>query len=100
MTVLVVEDNPAVLRSNTKLFEQRWFDVLPAVNSMEAFDRLRGSVLIHAIFCDIDMLTLNGTGFFEQLEEILPGLGPTRPVPCRRVNYGFRESLISNGAHS
>jgi chemosensory pili system protein ChpA (sensor histidine kinase/response regulator) len=72
MTVLVVEDDPAVLRGHTKLLEQGGFDVLPAVNGMEAFDRLRGSVPIHAILCDVDMPTLNGTGFFEQLEEILP----------------------------
>ncbi len=72
MTVLVVEDDPAVLRSHTKLLEQGGFDVLRAVNGMEAFDRLRGSVAIHAILCDVDMPTLNGTGFFEQLEEILP----------------------------
>ena len=39
MTVLVVEDDPAVLRSHTKLLEQGGFDVLPAVNGMEAFDR-------------------------------------------------------------
>ncbi len=72
MTVLVVEDDPAVLRSHTKLLERGGFDVLPAVNGMEAFDRLRGSAPIHAILCDVDMPTLNGTGFFEQLEEILP----------------------------
>jgi FixJ family two-component response regulator len=39
---------------------------------MEAFDQLRGSVPIRAILCDVDMPMLNGTGFFEQLEEILP----------------------------
>ena len=72
MTVLVVEDDPAVLRSHMKLLEQGGFDVLPAVNGMEAFDQLRGSVPIHAILCDVDMPMLNGTGFFEQLEEILP----------------------------
>lgn len=72
MTVLVVEDDPAVLRSHTKLLEQGGFHVLPALNGMEAFDQLRGSVVIHAILCDVDMPTLNGTGFFEQLEEILP----------------------------
>ncbi len=72
MMVLVVDDDPAVLRSHTKLLEQGGFDVLPAVDGMEAFEQLRGSVPIQAILCDVDMPMLNGTGFFEQLEEILP----------------------------
>ena len=71
MAVLVVDDNPAVLRGHTKLLERAGFDVVPALNGIEAFERLR-TLPIEAIVCDVDMPTLNGTGFFEQLEEILP----------------------------
>jgi len=71
MPVLVVDDDPAVLRSHTKLLELGGFSVLAAVNGMEAFDHLRNAD-VDAILCDVDMPMLNGTGFFEQLEEILP----------------------------
>ena len=71
MTVLVVEDDLSVLRSHTKLLEHGGFVVLPAVNGMEAFEHLR-TEKVDAILCDVDMPTLNGTGFFEQLEELQP----------------------------
>jgi FixJ family two-component response regulator len=71
MIVLVVDDDPAVLRSHTKLLELGGFTVLAAVNGMEAFDHLQNSD-VDAILCDVDMPMLNGTGFFEQMEEIVP----------------------------
>ncbi len=71
MTVLVVEDDPSVLRSHTKLLEHGGFVVLSAVNGVEAFEHLRTED-VDAILCDVDMPTLNGTGFFEQLEELQP----------------------------
>ncbi len=71
MPVLVVEDDPSVLRSHTRLLEQGGFAVLPAVNGMEAFEHLR-TENVDAILCDVDMPTLNGTSFFEQLEELQP----------------------------
>jgi chemotaxis family two-component system sensor histidine kinase/response regulator PixL len=71
MAVLVVDDNPAVLRSHAKLLEQGGFTVLQAENGIRAFEHL-GNAAVEAILCDVDMPTLPGTGFFEQLEERLP----------------------------
>ena len=73
MPVPVVEDGPSVRRSHTRLLEQGAFAVLPAVNGMEAFEHLR-TENVDAILCDVDMPTLNGTGFFEQLEELQPDM--------------------------
>ncbi len=56
-----------------RLLEQGGFEVLAAVNGMEAFEHLRTQD-VDAILCDIDMPTLNGTGFFEQLEELQPDM--------------------------
>ncbi len=56
-----------------RLLEQGGFEVLAAVNGMEAFEHLR-TENVDAILCDVDMPTLNGTGFFEQLEELQPGM--------------------------
>ncbi len=73
MSVLVIEDDPSVLRSHMRLLEHGGFAVLPAVNGMEAFEHLR-TENVDAILCDVDMPTLNGTGFFEQLEELQPDM--------------------------
>ncbi len=73
MPILVVEDDPSVLRSHMRLLEQGGFEVLAAVNGMEAFEHLR-TENVDAILCDVDMPTLNGTGFFEQLEELQPDM--------------------------
>ncbi len=56
-----------------RLLEQGGFEFRPATNGMEAFDHLR-TENVDAILCDVDMPTLNGTGFFEQLEELQPDM--------------------------
>ena len=71
MSILVVEDDPSVLCSHTRLLEHGGFSVFPAVNGIEVFEHLR-TANVDAILCDVDMPTLNGTGFFEQLEELQP----------------------------
>ncbi len=73
MPILVIEDDPSVLRSHMRLLEQGGFEVLPATNGMEAFEHLR-TENVDAILCDVDMPTLSGTGFFEQLEELQPDM--------------------------
>ena len=75
MSILVVEDDPSVLRSHARLLERDGFTVLSAVNGIEAFDHIQ-TAEVDAILCDVDMPTLDGTGFFEQLEELQPGKEP------------------------
>lgn len=71
MAILIVEDDAAVRRSHQKLLEQAGFEVLSVEDGMEAFEALSRTGF-DAIVCDVDMPALDGTGFFEQLEEILP----------------------------
>ncbi len=71
MAILIVEDDAAVRRSHRKLLEQAGFEVSSAEDGLEAFEELARTGF-DAIVCDVDMPALDGTGFFEQLEEILP----------------------------
>ncbi|MCZ6917156.1 MAG: response regulator [Gemmatimonadetes bacterium] len=71
MAILIVEDDAAVRRGHQKLLEQAGFEVLSVEDGLEAFEELSKSGF-DAIVCDVDMPALDGTGFFEQLEEILP----------------------------
>ncbi len=71
MHILVVEDDHSVLRSHTRLIEQAGFTVIAAADGLEAFEHLLCTPM-QAILCDIAMPRLNGTGFFEHLEELQP----------------------------
>ena len=73
MSILVVEDDPSVLRSHVRLLERGGFAVLSAVNGIEVFEHIR-TEQVDVILCDVDMPTLNGAGFFEQLEELQPDM--------------------------
>ena len=71
MHVLLVEDEPAVLRAIGKLLRTAGHSVTHTANGLEAFAALeRGG--LDAVVCDIRMPSLGGVGFFEQVEERFP----------------------------
>ncbi len=71
MPVLIVDDDSAIRRTNTKLLERMGFTVLSVDNAVAAFDELQQQSF-GAILLDIQMPGLTGTSLFEQLEERLP----------------------------
>lgn len=71
MHVLLVEDEPAVLKAVGKLLQTAGHTVTHTANGLEAFAALeRGG--LDAVVCDIRMPSLGGVGFFEQVEERFP----------------------------
>lgn len=72
MAVLIVDDDPGIRRVHKKILERAGFAVTAVENGMAAFDELYGGQVYEAIICDLNMPVLDGTAFFEQLEEHLP----------------------------
>ena len=73
MRVLLVEDNPAVQRTITGIFESAGHEVVVAENGLEALVRLRNHAY-GAIVCDLALPYLQGTQFYAQLTEGYPEL--------------------------
>lgn len=73
MHVLLVEDEPAVLKAVGKLLRTAGHTVTHTADGLEAFAALQRGGL-DAVVCDIRMPSLGGVGFYEQMEERYPTL--------------------------
>lgn len=71
MSVLIVEDDDAVRRAHAKILERAGLEVVAVQDAITAFEQLSDREFA-AILCDINMPTLTGSSFFEQLEERFP----------------------------
>lgn len=71
LRVLVVDDEPAVLRAFGRVLSQQ-YEVLTARNGAEALKIVLAEDQIDAIVCDLDMPRLNGGSFFAELRELKP----------------------------
>lgn len=65
-TIIIAEDNAPILNLNRRILEGFGYDVLTAINGLEAWYILQGQTVDLAIV-DIDMPTMNG---FELIERI------------------------------
>jgi CheY-like chemotaxis protein/two-component sensor histidine kinase len=75
-TVLVVEDDPAVLKYTRKALENQGYTVLTACNPEEALAHARDSARrVDLLLTDVVMPEMNGAQLHEQLSAILPHLG-------------------------
>ncbi len=72
MAILIIDDDPGIRRAHTRILETAGFAVTAVENGVAAFEELYGDQVYQAILCDLDMPVLDGTAFFEQLEERLP----------------------------
>jgi PAS domain S-box-containing protein len=74
-TVLVVEDEPAILKLTTRMLEKLGYRVLTATTPGEAIRRARGHAgEIHLVFTDVIMPEMNGRELVKQLLSYHPGL--------------------------
>ncbi|MDH5643578.1 MAG: response regulator [Gemmatimonadota bacterium] len=71
LSVLVVDDDLGVSSSYRKVLERSGFVVEVVSNGVDAFDVLQNEE-VRAIVCDLNMPLLDGSHFFEQLEERIP----------------------------
>jgi PAS domain S-box-containing protein len=74
--VLVVDDDPLVLRSLTKLFKLD-HEVVAARSGQEALEQIRSGEHFDAIVCDVLMPGMNGIELLAELERLSPILAQT-----------------------
>ena len=74
-TILVVDDEPAVLRVNTRLLEKLGYDVLAAPGGKRAVELMRQhSEKISVVILDMIMPDMSGRMTYDALREIAPNL--------------------------
>lgn len=67
-TIIIAEDNAPILNLNRRILEGMGYDVLTAINGLEAWYILQGQSVDLAIV-DIDMPTMNGFELIERIRE-------------------------------
>jgi PAS domain S-box-containing protein len=74
-TVLIVEDEPAVLEVATEIFDSLGYDVLTATDANEAIEVLKSGQSIDVLFSDVVMPNgMNGVELSRKARELRPGL--------------------------
>ncbi len=74
-TVLIVEDEPAVLEVATEIFESLGYDVLTATDAIRAIEVLEQDVAIDVLFSDVIMPNgMNGVELSRKARELRPGI--------------------------
>jgi len=88
-TVLVVDDEPLVLKAASEMLRQFGFGVLMAKGGREALEMVaRHSMEIRVILLDFSMPDLNGPETFHQIQSLKPGI---RVI----VSSGYPEQVCS-----
>ena len=70
-TLLIVDDEENVLKSLERLFEDKGYDILTALNGKKALEKLRDKE-ISLIICDHRMPEMDGNEFFQNVMQIVP----------------------------
>jgi len=73
-TLLLVDDEPLILRTMRRLLVRRGYQVLQADDADQALDLLCRNEAIQVMLCDFRMPGKNGTQLIEQARQIRPGL--------------------------
>lgn len=74
-TVLIVEDEPAVLEVATEIFDSLGYDVLTATDAVEALAVLQSDAPIDVLFSDVIMPNgMNGVELSRKARELRPGI--------------------------
>ena len=69
--LLLVDDEPGVLRALTRVFRQEAYEVLTAANAVEGLACLRAQT-IHLVISDYLMPGMNGAEFLKQVKQLSP----------------------------
>lgn len=75
LRVLVVDDDPAVLRAFRRVLQKN-YEVVTARSGSEALRIVLGDTHLDGILCDLEMPELDGPAFFAELKELCPQLLP------------------------
>jgi CheY-like chemotaxis protein len=74
MVVLVVDDDPPVLRVTAELFRYLGYDVLDADSGYDALDILRSGDPVDVLFADLCMPGMDGDRLVEAARALRPAL--------------------------
>ena len=88
---LVVDDEPSVRRSLTRMLQAQGFTCLEASSGREGLQVLERTGEIPLIISDMRMPELDGMGFLEAVRQKFPdssvimlsGISAPKPIPCR-----------------
>lgn len=71
-TILIIDDEPGILKILRKILEQSGYVVLAAASGNEGFDTLKSKVNeIDFVICDVKMPNGSGTDFLSKIKENL-----------------------------
>jgi PAS domain S-box-containing protein len=74
-TVLIVEDEPAVLEVAAEIFESLGYDILTAVDAVTGLEILKSDMPIDVLFSDVVMPNgMNGVELSRKARELRPGI--------------------------
>jgi len=71
MSILIVDDNPCLLQTMSRILTQIGFDVITAMDGVEAVERARESSF-NVILMDIRMPRMDGVQAYKKIKQIQP----------------------------
>lgn len=73
-TILMVEDNPDVMETGAGILREQGYEIVQAVNAVEALKLIRGGLKFQLLFSDIVMPGgINGVSLAHELRRLRPG---------------------------
>jgi CheY-like chemotaxis protein len=73
-TILMVEDNPDVMETGAGILREQGYEIVQAVNAVEALKLIRGGLKFALLFSDIVMPGgINGVSLAHELRRLRPG---------------------------
>lgn len=69
-TVMVVDDSFTIREQVSRALEAAGYDVLQAVDGVDALEKYRASPQISLVVCDVNMPRMSGIEFLEQAREV------------------------------
>ena len=73
-TILLVEDEPGILKITQKRLEQLGYTILAFTSPIQAFERAHESGPIHLLMTDVVMPEMNGRDLSRKIEAVHPGI--------------------------
>jgi two-component system NtrC family sensor kinase len=72
--ILIIDDEPAITKTLTRLLQRNGHEITTAANGYEGLSALQRTRDYDVIFCDMRMAELDGPGFYDKLERHYPHL--------------------------
>jgi len=97
-TILIVEDDPVLLKMYTEKFNFEGFNVLNAKDGQEALDTALGNDKIDIILLDIMLPKMSGTDFLENLRKDTKGKNTPVVALTNLTEDAEKQKVLALGA--